>query len=305
MSRYLALAQISLALAVWTLTLLGLGAGWEPLVSWLYLFAWWPYLLLGDGLLLLLTGGSWLKNRPWEFLRLAFWSVTAWLVFEAFNLILLNWRYVGMQPQVWLRWPGYALAFATVLPGIMITAQVLAVLGAWRGARGRPLALGHWQPGAILVGSACLVLPLLLPHYAFPLIWLGFIFLLDPINDRLRGASLIRRWARGDRQEVLCLITAGLICGVWWELWNYPARAKWIYTLPAFNFWNIFEMPLLGYLGFLPFALECAVIYNFFRALEARYLTTPRRRLISLLLHLTFWAVMFAAIDQWTVASLR
>ena len=33
-------------------------------------------------------------------------------------------------------------------------------------------------------------------------------------------------------------------------------------------------MPLLGYLGFMPFALECAVMYNFMQALEERVLVT-------------------------------
>jgi len=305
MRPYLAFGEIALALALWALALKGVWSGWEVVVDWLYFFAWWPYIFLGDGLLFLLKGESWLLSRPREFLRMLPWSVTLWLVFEAFNLALKNWGYVGLVPQWWVRWPGYALSFATVLPGILITAQVLAALGAWSEARGRPRHLGLWQPAFLLLGTAFLILPLTFPHYAFPLIWLAFIFFLDPWCEWLGAASLTARWAGGERTEPLCLLTAGLICGVWWELWNYPASAKWVYTLPVLNFWKIFEMPLLGYLGFLPFALECAVIYTFLEALDSRVINSPRRRRYSYLLQGAFWLLMFAAMDTWTVISFR
>ena len=62
-------------------------------------------------------------------------------------------------------------------------------------------------------------------------------------------------------------------------------------------------MPLLGFLGFPPFALECAVMYNFLMALDKRVLTTPRRRRFSYVVQLAFWMMMFAAMDAWTVIS--
>lgn len=288
---------------------LGLGGvffGNRIILQHLYFFAWYPYLLLLDGLLLCLRGESWLFSRPRESLRLLTWSVTFWLVFEAFNLVLKNWRYAGVLPHWWLRWPGYALAFATVLPGILLTARVLAAWGFWQGASGgRSRAWTSWQPLFLLLGAACLILPLTMPRYAFALVWLAFIFLLDPINDLLTGNSLTRRWLAGERQEIFCNLAAGLICGVWWEMWNFPAAAKWVYTLPVLNFGKIFEMPFLGYLGFLPFALEAAVMYNFYQALEKRLLNTPRRRAWAWLAQLAFWLIMFAALDAWTVISFQ
>jgi hypothetical protein len=47
-----------------------------------------------------------------------------------------------------------------------------------------------------------------------------------------------------------------LICGFFWELWNYYSYPKWIYHTPGAEFLRIFEMPLLGYGGYLPFAWE-------------------------------------------------
>jgi hypothetical protein len=43
-------------------------------------------------------------------------------------------------------------------------------------------------------------------------------------------------------------------------MWNYYSYAKWIYTIPYVQRFEIFEMPLLGYAGYLPFGLACAVI---------------------------------------------
>lgn len=303
MRKFLAFLLLAAAPLIWAGSWWGALHGREPLASWLYFFAWWPYLLCLDALLCLREGNFWLLSRPWKTLKLLAWSVTCWLVFEAFNLVLHNWRYAGMLPLWWLRWPGYVLAFATVLPGILLTARVLAASGAWQGVKGQSRGWNSWQPLWLLLGTVCLVLTLTLPHYAFALVWGGFFFLLDPFCDLLGGKSLTRRWLAGERQEIFCLLAAGLICGVWWEMWNYPATAKWIYTLPVLNFGKIFEMPVLGYLGFLPFALECAVMYNLFKALEERVLTTPRRRRWFWLAQLAFWVAMFAAIDVWTVIS--
>jgi hypothetical protein len=100
-------------------------------------------------------------------------------------------------------------------------------------------------------------------------------------------------------------MAAGLLCGLWWEVWNYPAAAKWVYTLPVLSFGKVFEMPVLGYLGFAPFALECAVMYNFMKVLEERVMLTPKPRSWSYLIQMAFWFLIFAAIDKWTVISFR
>jgi len=294
-------AQMIVAGVIWFVAIWGRALGAEPFTTWLYFFAWWPLLLFLDGLLGRLTGKSFIFQRPREFLRMAFFSVTIWLIFEVFNLWLLNWRYVGLDPRAWLRWPGYVLAYATVLPGVLLTAEVLAALGVAADLKGKARRVGRWQPPFLLIGVALLVLPFLAPHYAFPLIWLGFFFLLDPLVDLMSGNSLTRRLVAGERQRHLCLVLAGLLCGLWWELWNYPSLSKWVYTLPVLNFGKIFEMPVLGYLGFLPFALECAIMYKFLTLVDDRLSGVPRA--LFYLTQVAFWFVLFAALDFRTVLS--
>jgi hypothetical protein len=43
-------------------------------------------------------------------------------------------------------------------------------------------------------------------------------------------------------------------------MWNYFSLAKWEYSVPLVHRFLIFEMPVLGYGGYLPFGLECFVI---------------------------------------------
>ena len=71
-------------------------------------------------------------------------------------------------------------------------------------------------------------------------------------------------------------MAAGWTCGILWEFWNYWAAAKWIYIFPIGQSSKVFEMPLLGYLGFLPFALECKVMYEFVRTVRKQL--APGRR---------------------------
>jgi hypothetical protein len=45
-------------------------------------------------------------------------------------------------------------------------------------------------------------------------------------------------------------------------MWNYFAYPKWTYHLPWGEIFYIFEMPLPGYGGYLPFALELYALYH-------------------------------------------
>jgi hypothetical protein len=60
----------------------------------------------------------------------------------------------------------------------------------------------------------------------------------------------------------VALLISGVVCGGLWELWNLGARTKWIYSVPYFDEIKIGEMPILGFLGFPPFVLECYAFMN-------------------------------------------
>jgi len=229
---------------------------------------WSGYILFADSLVFGKKKASLILTRPKEFGLMLFLSIGFWLIFEFYNLFIRNWYYVGLPEKPYLRWLGYAWAFATIWPGILETAEVLESCDLFSRGKIRPLKItkgGLFFSWAF--GAFCLVIPFLTPPYwaqylAAP-VWLGFIFFLDPLNYWLGGNSLSRDLQKGKPGRIYRLLTAGLICGGLWEFWNYWAGAKWHYTVPILGDVKIFEMPILGYLGFPPFALECHVMYVF------------------------------------------
>jgi hypothetical protein len=163
----------------------------------------------------------------------------------------------------------------------------------------------------VLTGILFLLLPLVWPKYFFPLVWLAFIFLLEPVNHKAGAPSLLREWEKGSPRNSYLLLLAGAVCGLLWELWNFRAGSKWIYTVPHAGSLKIFEMPLLGFLGFPPFALECyAMTAGFFLLMyKIREKYAPVRALciytaVAVLIVL-FDLLVFAGIDRFTVLSFQ
>jgi hypothetical protein len=71
-----------------------------------------------------------------------------------------------------------------------------------------------------------------------------------------RRTLLYPLW-HGDWRPVVIPALAALICGFFWEMWNYFSLARWSYTIPFVQRYHLFEMPILGYGGYLPFGIAC------------------------------------------------
>lgn len=226
--------------------------------------AWTSYLMIVDAMVFATSGHSRLQD-PGRFLMAGLLSIPLWLVFEAYNLRLRNWTYVGV-PSGWAgALLGYGWSFSTITPAILETADLIETFG-WL-QPSRPVAFSSASKrGMILFGAVCLVLPIALPAhigaYLFGLVWIGFVFLLDPVNQRIGAPSLLADLGAGRRGRFGSLLISGWVCGWLWEFWNFWAAAKWHYIFPILQHRKIFEMPFVGYLGFLPFALECFVMYS-------------------------------------------
>ena len=109
--------------------------------------------------------------------------------------------------------------------------------------------------------AAGFFLPIFLPKFTFPLVWLSFFLILDPINYLNNQPSIIRDIKNKNLAIILSLLFAGIILGFFWEFWNYYATIKWVYDIPFLSYFKIFEMPVLGYLGYFPFAFELYAMY--------------------------------------------
>jgi hypothetical protein len=243
---------------------------------WFTPIVWTGYILFVDALVYKCKGSSPLMTDRLEFLIVALISVGGWWLFEFYNAprfwnsdLELWWHYHNLEPNLWVRRIGYDWAFATIFPAMFLTAELFRSTIFARDRLRLRLSLSKSTKVLLIIfGAVGAILPLIIFSGWFaPIIWLSFILLLDPLNALRGWPSITGDLARGDWRRLLSLLASGFVCGFLWESWNYWALTKWTYTVPYFGEIKIFEMPVLGYLGFPPFAIECWAMYIFVRSL--------------------------------------
>jgi hypothetical protein len=234
----------------------------EPVHTWYYLFAWYPFLLVVNwSTARVLPEHSILARPTRPVVMLFLWSVPTWLFFEIWNFRLQDWYYVGVPANLLARRIGVVASFATVLPGIFFLEEALTVRRLFESARTPRFPLRPSLTKVFLVtGGACSLLLLAWPTIFFPLLWGVPVLFLEPWLARGRGPSLLRELADGRPGRIFRLLVAGLGCGLFWEAANHFAGGKWIYTVPSLETSKLFEMPVAGFVGFAPFALSCWVM---------------------------------------------
>ena len=220
---------------------------------------WLGYILVVDSLVAHRTQTSlWLASRR-RFVLLFVASAPAWWLFELFNRRVQNWIYLGREQFTDLEFFLWStLNFSIVIPAVFETAMLVGSFG-WvdRFASGPNVPTGpRALAGYFLTGLSMLTLLVIWPRVFFPLTWLSLIFLLEPVARLAGRRCLLVHASSGDWRCAVSLALGALICGFFWELWNYYSYPKWIYSIPFFGFAHVFEMPLAGYLGYLPFGLE-------------------------------------------------
>ncbi len=243
-----------------------------PLAHYSFFPLWLGFILIVDALTEARSGTSLWRRSHRGFVALFIASAPFWWYFERLNRYVGNWHYINYRPfsaAAYIFWA--SLAFSTVIPAVLGVAELLGTFGGDAGPVNAPQRLPAQIIIAIIVaGIATLALSLLFPRQCFPFLWLSLLLILDPINDHFGEPSVIgllrgRAYARVGR-----LMAAGLICGFFWEMWNFWSLPKWYYTVPYVGFAKLFEMPALGYGGYLPFALEIFVVYHTARLITRR-----------------------------------
>ncbi|MBN2437921.1 MAG: hypothetical protein JXL20_04900 [Deltaproteobacteria bacterium] len=244
---------------------------------WGFFPLWLGYSLTMDALVFRRKGHSLLTRTPGVWAGLFLVSAPAWWLFELINLRTQNWIYLGKESFSTFEYAAFStLSFSTVMPAVFGTAE-------WVGTWERVRRLG---PGPIIrktpallrglfaAGLLMLLLLLAWPGLFFPLVWGSVYGILEPLNARLGNRSLLDDLARGDWRPVIALSVGCLVCGFFWEMWNFYSWPKWIYRIPYADVFHLFEMPLAGYLGYIPFSLELFALYHlvtgFFRQDKAR-----------------------------------
>jgi hypothetical protein len=242
------------------------------IAMWMFVPAWWGFIVGLDGLAWSLSGGfSPITNKPKEFVSLIIMSVLGWYVFEFLNYYAPeNWFYPnahlfsqGMN-VVW-----YTLSYTTVWPAVaewyFVLNAIPAVRNRWcNGPKFQMTRQGQWV--VLLVGAASLALYGAVPYLFFWALWVGPLVLLSPTLALMGLWTPYRPIAKGNWSPVILAALASVATAVSWESWNYGSQFfhgnvptnpnYWVYDIPYVNVIHLFsEMPLLGYFGYLPFGL--------------------------------------------------
>jgi hypothetical protein len=228
---------------------------------------WLGYILVVDALVRIRAGNSlWSRSRR-DFVLLFCFSAPVWWLFELINLRTANWEYLGRALFTPLQFNLLCtLAFSIVVPAVFETAELIQTfrwmecfkLGPrWPATRAVFVAL-------FVTGLAMLISMLAWPRIFYPFTWTSLVLIFEPLNHWTGRPHFLQRLRHGDWRVVVSLALGALICGLFWEMWNYYSFPKWIYHIPGAGFLRIFEMPLLGYGGYIPFALELYALKNFF-----------------------------------------
>ena len=256
----------------WTLT--GLRTHWGFFLLWL------GYCLTIDALVKKRSGTSLLTRSKQKYIGLFFISAPSWWLFELFNSHLNNWQYVGKEYFTDLEYALLAtLSFSTVIPAVFGSAELVSSFG-WIKKANLSFRL---KPNAktlltFLAAGICLLISILKwPDLFYPFVWITVFFLLEPFNVKAKFGSLLDFTKDRNWKPVLALSFGCLICAFFWEMWNIYSYPKWIYHLPHVYAPKLFEMPLPGYIGYIPFSFELftltSLVYGLMKMKLSDYLT--------------------------------
>lgn len=252
------------------------------LVYYAFTPLWWGFILTLDGLAYRRSGGySLLAARPKTLFISALVSLVGWFYFEYFDYFALgNWYYPNStMPElshvtvVLL----YLTAYTTVWPAIF---EWYTLLNTFPGLTGRysngpKITL---PGGRLLWGGFLLIFAVV--FFPYPLFWVMWIGPLAIFSGQLIRKGIwnpFTAMAQGNWGPALLMAFSALCNGFFWELWNWgsahPAQPVtnpnyWIYDIPYVNVIHIFaEMPLLGYMGYMPFGILAWAVFIWLGAL--------------------------------------
>ncbi|MBW1800884.1 MAG: hypothetical protein JRJ85_09145 [Deltaproteobacteria bacterium] len=230
---------------------------------------WVAYIITVSAMTYRRTGHCFLVESPVRFLLLFPLSAVFWWFFEFLNRFVHNWYYVGKQFGALEYFLFATLPFSTVLPAVTATREWLYSFS-WPHRSFQhffPIRWSHPNRLAwpiLLIAGAGLTGIGIWTDLLFPLLWISPLLIFVTLQALTNDPHIFADLSRGDWRRLVCSALAALMCGFFWEMWNFYSLAQWKYSVPYVHRFPIFEMPILGYAGYIPFGLECAVISEWF-----------------------------------------
>jgi hypothetical protein len=247
----------------------------SPLVKYLFTALWWGFISVLDGVVYQRTGGSSIFSKlPAQMAWLALTSALGWWAFEWLNYFVLeNWIYPNSpalfteaQAVFW-----FTLTYTCVFPAIFEFYTLLRTV---------PALQARWANGPVVAPSPGFLWLILVagsigafcvgyfPYPLFFVVWLASLLIIPEAMGLVRLWTPFTPLAQGNWAPIVLCAVASLCTGFFWEFWNHGSNVwhpgcnpnYWTYDVPYVNVVVGFtEMPFLGYLGYLPFGVQCWV----------------------------------------------
>lgn len=228
---------------------------------------WLSYIVVINAIKYRRDGICTITKAPVRFLALFPVSAIFWWLFEYLNRFVQNWHYVNVSDDPIEYFLHASISFSTVLPAVISTQELLLeshlvrrtcdYLSNYRVKVKRPRLWG-WI--CILFSCMCLFFLGIFPDYLFSLIWVCPLLIIVGIQVASGEAHIFSGVVNGDWGTIISSVFSVLICGFFWEMWNFYSFAKWEYSIPFVDKFHIFEMPVLGYTGYIPFGFVCVSV---------------------------------------------
>jgi len=246
------------------------------IVNWLLIPLFWGIIFIVDGIVYIRTSGrSLIGARPQTLIAIAVCSVGGWLLFEYLNFFVRkNWYYPAgnlISGEQFLLYSalGSSALLTIVFEWYMLLKSFTRL--SVRYSKGTKVKISRkiWLAILIISLMAFIMIPFF-PNQLFFLIWI------TPMTALFAVLSLRQKWTpisaleKGNWTPVALIALSYLIQGVLYECWNYFGGyhlsngvlhtfnpGYWMYSIPYVDKFHIFEMPVLGLFGYLPFGLYC------------------------------------------------
>ena len=259
-----------------------LAVGW--ILSWNYRFEWFPalpariqvqvsyapiwagFILVMNALCVKRSGHSPMTDHPLAYAATFPVSSLFWWFFEYLNRYVWNWYYLGISTIGAAEYTFYAtICFASVLPGVCAVAAWLHTFPVFADEVYADMARVNlrkpsWCVFLGVLAAIGLFGIVFFPDYAYPFLWISPLTVFLLVQFLMKEPCVLDSFSRGNWSLFIRFALASLVCGFCWETWNYFALAKWVYSVPWVHRFQIWEMPLIGFGGYLPFGVECAAV---------------------------------------------
>jgi hypothetical protein len=253
------------------------------LVNWAVLPLLWGLALLLDGIVYVRNEGkSILSQYPQQFIGIGASSISGWMIFEFINFFVDdNWIYPFGNLIPSNEFLLYALLGSSGLMPVLFEVNDLlhSIRGfAERYQNGVAVSCPNWLKWIVLI--FCYIGMFLCSYYpnlSFFTVWSAPLFILAITLSFLDIWTPFTPIKQGNWSPALLIGLSFLIEGFCMEGMNYLSAMHqnghivichnpdyWQYSIPYVNVLHIFEMPLLGYMGYLSLGLYCMIWWQLF-----------------------------------------